>query len=67
MAPQQKQQVIDPQEQLAELLRMRLEINAMRKRINEDFNAMLANIEKLLPEEGPRRNITDWKKETAKW
>ncbi len=67
MASKQKSQFTDQQKQLHELLRMRMELNAMKKRINEDFNAMLAQLENLLPEDEPRKKITNWKKHTAKW
>ncbi len=67
MARKRKSKLPEPDEQLQELLRMRMEITAMRRRMNEDFTAMLAQIEKLLPEEQPRRKITDWKKHTANW
>ena len=55
-------------DQVNELLQLRMSLKAIRDRVNQDFDAINAKLERLLPEpQEPKKKVTDWKKEVASW
>jgi hypothetical protein len=72
--PRSKENKQHKQDPTQELLLMRMSIQAVKEKVCQDLDAMVAQIERLLPPENETRyqrhkNLSkeDWKKITANW